>query len=91
VKSLGLRLRFRFELQGNEIVWTLPGVEENGEFCLQSLYIPDHRLITATAHNGDSYLRHVTRRTNWSRGWCRGQPLTISGKTLDASAMVRPN
>ena len=51
---------------------TLPEVVERGAFRLEKLYVPDHRLVTGRAAGGDSYLRHVMRRTNWSRQWCPG-------------------
>ncbi len=72
VPELELAVTFRFALEGSELVLTAPEVEEGGEFLLEKLYVPDHRLVTGTAAAGDSYLRHVTRRRNWSEAWCPG-------------------
>ncbi len=72
VAALALALRFRFTLEGDELVLTLPEVAERGGFRLEKLYVPDHRLVTGTAAAGDSFLRHVTRRRNWSADWCPG-------------------
>jgi hypothetical protein len=72
VPGLDLLLRFRFTLEDSDLVLTLPEVSEGGRFSLERLYIPQHRLVTGTAANGDRYLRHVLRRTNWSRHWCPG-------------------
>ena len=72
VGGLGLTLRFRFALEGEQLVYTLAEVTEAGDFRLEKLYVPDHRLVTGTAAGGDGYLRSMTRRRNWSSEWCPG-------------------
>ena len=72
VPDAGITMAFRFELDGDTVTLSLTNVEGDGEAAFEHWRIPDHRLVTGLAANGDSYLRHVTRRTNWSRHWCPG-------------------
>jgi hypothetical protein len=72
VLELGLDLHFRFRLEENEVNFSLEEVSEGGDFRLETLYLPDHCLVTGTARNGDAYLRHAARRSNWGRDWTPG-------------------
>ncbi|MGB8354327.1 MAG: endo-alpha-N-acetylgalactosaminidase family protein [Chthoniobacteraceae bacterium] len=63
---------FRFALEGQELVFTIPEVQEHGPVLLERLRIIDHRLVSGLATAGDSFFRHGTRRLNWSREWCPG-------------------
>lgn len=72
IPTLDLTLHFRFALYGDEIQFSLPGVEERGTFRLETLYIPEHRLVSGLAGEGASYLRYGLWRTNWSLNWLPG-------------------
>ncbi len=63
---------FRFALEGQELVFTIPAVRENGPVLLERLRLIDHRLVSGLATAGDSFYRHGTRRHNWTRSWCPG-------------------
>ncbi len=65
-------LYFRFALEGQELIFTIPEVKEGGDVLLERLRIIDHRLVSGLASAGDSFLRHGARRLNWSRSWCPG-------------------
>lgn len=70
--DLGLAITFRFALDAEALVFTVPEVEERGEVRLETLYVPNHRLVSGAARRGDRFLRHVTRRRNWAEAWCPG-------------------
>jgi hypothetical protein len=72
IPAMELTLHFRFALYGDEIQFSLPGVEERGDFRMETLYIPEHRLISGLAGEGASYLRYGLWRTNWSLNWLPG-------------------
>ena len=72
VGALGLTLRFRFTLDGQDLVLALPEVVEAGAFRLETLFLPDFALVTGQASNGDHFLRHVARRHNWAQTWTPG-------------------
>lgn len=73
IPAIKIKLNFVFSLEGQEIVFTITDIKEEGECKLEKLYIPEHCLITGTAKNGDSYLRNYSGHvTNWSRDWCPG-------------------
>jgi hypothetical protein len=67
-----MEITFRFALEGQELVFTIPEVRENGPVRLERLRLVDHRLVSGLAKAGDSFFRHGTRRLNWSRAWCGG-------------------
>jgi hypothetical protein len=94
VPELELVIHFQFRLDDEEVVFTLEDVEENGNFRLEHLYIPSHRLITGTAARGDMYLRHIVRRSNWSRSWTPGTTVYNQwedwGQVGDAVSEVGP-
>ncbi len=73
ISELSLTLVFRFAVQANELHITLPTVQEDGAFRLETLYIPEHRLLTGYAEQNDSYLRAVGWGGNWQKAWCPGQ------------------
>ena len=72
VLALQLLLHFRFDLQGQEIHFSLPQVDESGSFRLETLYVPDHRLFSGLSQNGDAFLRLSAWRINYSVGWLSG-------------------
>jgi hypothetical protein len=72
VPALQLLLHFRFDLQGQEIHFTMPQVDESGSFQLETLYLPDHRLVCGLSQNGDAFLRLSSWRINYSVGWLSG-------------------
>jgi hypothetical protein len=90
VAELGLTLHFRFALAGETLRLTLPEVREAGAFRLETLYIPEHRLISGLAAQGDRFYRYGHRRITWSRHWCPGngevQPWEDIGAVADAVA-----
>jgi hypothetical protein len=73
VPSLALELTVCFELHPERMRIVLADVAEAGAFRLETLYVPDHRLVTGLAAEGDSYYRQLEGyRRNWSREWCPG-------------------
>ena len=90
-----MELVFNFALEGQELVFTIPEVRENGGVLLERLRLIDHRLVSGLATAGDSFFRHGTRRLNWSREWCPGTA-TIShwedwGTVAGATAEYGPH
>jgi hypothetical protein len=59
-------ITFRFELCDGFLRITMPRLSE----VTESVVFHDYHL--ATARVGQSFLRHVARRANWSRTWCPG-------------------
>jgi len=94
VAALRLTLVFRFTLENETLLLTLPRVVEEGSFRLETLYIPEHRLITGLASTGDRCYRYGHRRINWSRHWCPGtgeaQPWEDIGMVADALPELGP-
>lgn len=72
VPECQLDILFRFALDGQEVVFTIPEVQEHGPFLIERLRVIDHRLVSGLARSGDSFFRHCTRRLNWDRSWCPG-------------------
>jgi hypothetical protein len=72
ISALKLSLCFRFALHNEEIHWTMPQVQERGDFTLETLYLPEHRLVSGLGKNGDFCLRLSSWRINFSAGWLSG-------------------
>ena len=84
ITPVRLRLAFRFEVLPEELSLKLTSVEEQGEFKLTTLSLPDHELVRVTASDPTSsmyrsqYFRRSWKNKEYMAGYDQPEPFFSS-------------